>query len=36
MNISKDDGATFSSDKNIGLVTHLYYTVAGSPEIPTS
>jgi len=29
--VSEDDGATFSSDKNNGLVTHLYYTVAGNP-----
>jgi len=32
MNISEDDGATFSSNKNERLVTHLYYTVSGSPE----
>jgi hypothetical protein len=32
LNISEDDGATFSSDKNNGLVTNLFYTVAGSPE----
>ncbi len=32
LNVSEDDGATFSSDKNNGLVTHLYYTVAGNPE----
>ena len=32
LNISEDGGATFSSDKNIGLATHLYYTVAGNPE----
>ena len=34
LNISTDDGATFSSDKNNGLATHLYYTVAGNPEFP--
>jgi hypothetical protein len=34
MNISEDDGATFSSAKNDGLATHLYYTVAGTPELP--
>jgi hypothetical protein len=34
LNISTDDGATFSSDKNNGLVSHLYYTVAGSPGFP--
>ena len=34
LNISTDDGATFSSDKNNGLASHLYYTVAGSPGFP--
>jgi hypothetical protein len=34
LNISTDDGASFSSDKNNGLATHLYYTVAGNPEVP--
>ena len=34
LNISEDGGATFSSDKNRGLATHLYYTVAGNPEFP--
>ena len=34
LNISVDDGASFSSDKNNGLVTHLYYTVAGNPQFP--
>ena len=34
LNISEDDGASFSSDKNNGLVTHLYYTVAGNQEFP--
>jgi hypothetical protein len=34
LNITTDDGATFSSDKNRGLVTHLYYTVAGSKDFP--
>jgi hypothetical protein len=34
LNISEDDGATFSSDKNNRLATHLYYTVAGNPEFP--
>ncbi len=34
MNISTDNGATFSSDKNNGLVSHLFYTVAGSPDFP--
>ncbi len=34
MNISTDDGTSFSSDKNNGLTTHLYYTVAGNPEFP--
>lgn len=34
MHISEDNGATFSSAKNDGLATHLYYTVAGNPEFP--
>ncbi|HEY8231736.1 MAG TPA: hypothetical protein VIJ10_03640, partial [Vicinamibacteria bacterium] len=34
MNISVDNGASFSSDKNNGLATHLYYTVAGTPDDP--
>ncbi len=34
LNVSEDNGATFSSDKNNGLVTHLYYTVAGNPTLP--
>jgi hypothetical protein len=34
MNISEDDGATFSSDKNNGLVTKLFYTVAGNSRLP--
>jgi hypothetical protein len=34
LNVSTDDGATFSSDKNNGLVTHLYYTVSGNPALP--
>lgn len=34
LNISTDDGATFSSDKNNGLVSHLFYTVAGNPGFP--
>lgn len=34
MNISTDDGASFSSDKNNGLVTHLYYTVTGNAKDP--
>ncbi|MFL5401167.1 MAG: hypothetical protein ACJ79P_24960 [Myxococcales bacterium] len=33
-NITTDNGATFSSDKNNGLVTHLYYTVAGDAQFP--
>ncbi|HTM33188.1 MAG TPA: hypothetical protein VL263_17875 [Vicinamibacterales bacterium] len=32
--VSEDDGATFSSAKNNGLVTHLYYTVAGNHDLP--
>jgi len=34
LNISTDDGATFSSDKNNGLASHLYYTVAGNAAVP--
>ena len=34
MNVSTDNGASFSSDKNTGLVTHLYYTVAGNAQFP--
>ncbi len=35
MNITVDDGATFSSDKNNGLASHLYYTVSGNPGFPS-
>jgi photosystem II stability/assembly factor-like uncharacterized protein len=34
LNVSTDDGLTFSSAKNNGLATHLYYTVAGNPQFP--
>ena len=34
LNISEDNGASFSSDKNNGLTTHLYYTVAGNAQFP--
>jgi hypothetical protein len=34
LNVSEDNGATFSSDKNNGLVSHLYYTVAGNKAFP--
>jgi hypothetical protein len=34
LNVSTDDGASFSSDKNNGLVSHLYYTVAGNAALP--
>ena len=34
MHVSEDNGATFSSEKNDGLATHLYYTVAGTPSLP--
>jgi hypothetical protein len=34
LNISTDDGASFSSDKNNGLVSHLYYTVTGNAKFP--
>ena len=32
--VSEDDGATFSTAKNRGLATHLFYTVAGNAEFP--
>jgi hypothetical protein len=32
LNVSEDDGAHFTSDKNNGLASHLYYTVAGNAE----
>src|SRR5687768_13454453 len=34
LNVSIDDGATFSTDKNNGLVSHLYYTVSGNAKFP--
>lgn len=34
MNVSTDNGLSFSSDKNIGLTTHLFYTVTGNPAVP--
>lgn len=34
LNVSTDDGLTFSSDKNNGNVSHLFYTVAGNPQFP--
>lgn len=34
LNISTDDGATFSSDKNNGLVTHLFYSITGNAQFP--
>jgi len=34
LNVSEDNGITFSSDKNNGLVSHLYYTVAGNSQLP--
>ena len=35
MHISEDDGATFSSDKNNRLASHLYYTVNGEEGFPS-
>ncbi|MEO8431232.1 MAG: hypothetical protein ABI592_06945 [Acidobacteriota bacterium] len=32
LNVSVDNGTTFSSDKNNGLASHLYYTVAGNAK----
>jgi hypothetical protein len=34
LNVSEDNGATFSSDKNNGLASHLFYTVAGNARFP--
>jgi hypothetical protein len=34
LNISEDNGASFGSDKNNGIVTNLFYTVAGNPQFP--
>jgi hypothetical protein len=34
LNVSEDNGVTFSSAKNTGLATHLYYTVAGNAKLP--
>ena len=34
MNISTDDGLTFSSDKNRGMANHLFYTVSGNAKLP--
>jgi hypothetical protein len=34
LNVSEDNGATFTSDKNIGLVSHLFYTISGSEDFP--
>ena len=32
--VSEDDGVTFSTAKNRGLATHLFYTVAGNAQFP--
>jgi len=34
LNVSADNGETFSSDKNIGLVSHLFYTISGNDKVP--
>ena len=34
LNVSADNGATFTSDKNIGLVSHLFYSISGSDKFP--
>jgi hypothetical protein len=34
MNISTDDGLTFSSDKNRGMANHLFYSISGNPKLP--
>jgi len=34
MNVSTDNGDTFTSDKNIGLISHLFYTISGNDDFP--
>jgi hypothetical protein len=34
--VSKDEGATWSSDKNNGLQTHMLYTISSTPAFPNS
>jgi hypothetical protein len=34
MSVSEDDGATFSSQKNRGMASHLFYTVSGNAQFP--
>jgi hypothetical protein len=34
LSVSEDDGATFSTARNRGLATHLFYTVAGNSQFP--
>lgn len=34
LNVSEDNGETFTSDKNIGLVSHLFYTISGNEKFP--
>jgi hypothetical protein len=34
MSVSEDDGATFSSQKNRGMASHLFYTVSGNAKFP--
>jgi hypothetical protein len=34
--VSKDEGTTWTSDKNNGLQTHLLYTIASTPGFPSS
>jgi hypothetical protein len=34
LNVSTDNGTTFTSDKNKGLVSHLFYSISGSDKFP--
>jgi len=34
LTVSEDDGATFGTEKNQGLVSHLFYTIGGTPKFP--
>jgi len=34
LSVSSDNGVTFSGEKNDGLISHLYYSIAGNPKFP--
>jgi hypothetical protein len=34
LNVSTDNGETFTSDKNVGLISHLFYTISGNDKFP--